>query len=203
MQKFLDLENPVWRFMGKLVDMVLLTAIWAMCCLPVFTIGASTTALYYVTMKMASDIEGNIYSDFFRAFKSNFRQATVVWIIMSTLGLALAGSMWWYYRIDVPLAKAALPVLLIAAVLYLLVLAYLFPLLARCDVTFVQLFNMAFVMSIKNFGWTLFMIVCAVCVSAVGILIAAPILVIGAGLVAYIHGMILKVVFEQYGLNIK
>ena len=101
------------------------------------------------------------------------------------------------------LSAIALPVLLIVAGLYIIVSIYIFPLLARCDVTVKQLIKMAFVMSLKNFGWTLFMIVCSGCMLATGIFVAAPLLIIGVGLVAYIHGKVLKIVFEPYHLNLK
>jgi len=202
-QKLFDVESPIWRFMNKLVDMVLLTVVWAICCLPIFTIGAATTALYYVTMKMASDIEGYIFKDFFKAFRSNFKQATSIWMIMLAFGGAIIGSAWWYYKINNPLSVIALSVLLIVAGLFLIVSVYIFPLLARCEVTVKQLIKMAFVMSLKNFGWTLFMIVCSGCMLATGIFVAAPLLIIGVGLVAYIHGIILKIVFEPYNLNLK
>jgi len=202
-QKFFDVDNPIWRFMNKLVDMVLLTVVWAICCLPIVTIGAATTALYYVTMKMTLDIDGYIYKDFFKAFKSNFKQATGIWMIMLTFCLVLTGSSVWYYKINSPLGAFALPILFIAAGLFLIVSTYIFPLLARCEVTVKQLIQMAFVMSLKNFGWTLFMIVCSVCMLAIGIFVAAPLLVIGVGLVAYIHGKVLQIVFEPYHLNLK
>jgi len=202
-QKLFDVESPIWRFMNKLVDMVLLTVVWAICCLPIFTIGAATTALYYVTMKMASDIEGYIFKDFFKAFRSNFKQATGIWMIMLTFGLAIIGSTWWYFKINSPLGVIALSVLLIVTGLFLIVSTYIFPLLARCEVTIKQLINMAFVMSLKNFKWTLFMIVCSGCMLAMGLFVAAPLLIIGVGLVAYIHGKVLKIVFEPYHLNLK
>ena len=203
MQRYFNLESPVWRFIGKLVDMVLLTVIWAVLCLPVFTIGAATTALYYVTMKMAADVEGYIFHDFFHAFRSNFKQATGVWMLMLAFGAALAGAMWWYYQINSLIGAVALPVLLVVASLYLLVLTYLFPLLARCEVSVKQLLDMAFIISIRNFGWSLFMVVCSGCMLAIGIFVAAPLLVVSAGLVAYIHGKVLKIVFEPYHLNLE
>ena len=202
-QKLFDIDSPILRFMNKLFDMVLLTVIWAICCLPIFTIGAATTALYYVTMKMASDIEGYIFKDFFKAFRSNFKQATGIWMIMLAFGLTLIGSAWWYYKINNSLSAVALPVLLIIAGLYIIVLIYIFPLLARCEVTVKQLIKMAFVMSLKNFKWTLFMIVCSACMLAMGIFVAAPLLIIGVGLIAYIHAKVLQIVFEPYHLNLK
>ena len=54
MKNLFNVENPVWVFMGKLVDMLLLSGLWVICSLPVVTIGASTAALYYVTLKWGS-----------------------------------------------------------------------------------------------------------------------------------------------------
>ena len=50
--KFFSLENPIWKFIGNLADFFLLSCLWYLCCLPVVTAGAATTALYYVTLKM-------------------------------------------------------------------------------------------------------------------------------------------------------
>ena len=49
--KFFSLENPIWKFIGNLADFFLLSCLWYLCCLPVVTAGAATTALYYVTFK--------------------------------------------------------------------------------------------------------------------------------------------------------
>ena len=48
--KFFSLENPIWKFIGNLADFFLLSCLWYLCCLPVVTAGAATTALYYVTL---------------------------------------------------------------------------------------------------------------------------------------------------------
>ena len=58
MAKLFDMNNPVWRFMGKIADMFLLTLAWFVCSVPIITIGASTTALYYVSLKMEEGKEG-------------------------------------------------------------------------------------------------------------------------------------------------
>ena len=71
MNSIFSFDNPVWNFIGKLVDMLMLTVLWALCSLPVVTIGASTSALYYVMLKLAEDKEGSMFWSFFRAFKEN------------------------------------------------------------------------------------------------------------------------------------
>lgn len=57
--------------MGKLVDLLVLSGLWVILSLPVVTIGASTAALYYVTLKLASNEEGYTVRSFFHAFKEN------------------------------------------------------------------------------------------------------------------------------------
>lgn len=68
-------DNLFNRTMTKLFDILLLNILWLLCSIPVITIGASTTALYYVTMKMVRNREGGIIKSFFRAFKENFLQS--------------------------------------------------------------------------------------------------------------------------------
>ena len=65
MAEFFNLDNPIWRFMGKVFDIMVLTVLWVVTSLPVFTIGASTTALYYAGMKLAKDQEGYVREKIF------------------------------------------------------------------------------------------------------------------------------------------
>ena len=58
---------------------MLLSVLWLIGCVPVFTIGASTVALYYVAMKMVRDEEEGIVR---RSFRENFRQSIPVTLIL-------------------------------------------------------------------------------------------------------------------------
>ena len=62
-------DNVIVRALNKICDMVCLNVLWLICCIPVFTIGASTTALYTVMLKMVKNEEGYIFRGFFKAFK--------------------------------------------------------------------------------------------------------------------------------------
>ena len=52
MDRIFNMDNKFFTFMGKAADLILLNIIFLICCLPVVTIGASVTAMYYVTLKM-------------------------------------------------------------------------------------------------------------------------------------------------------
>ena len=47
LQGIFNYDNPVWRFIGKLGDLIILNILWIVCSIPVFTAGASATAVYY------------------------------------------------------------------------------------------------------------------------------------------------------------
>lgn len=77
-----QLDGKFFSALSRMADLVILNILFWACCLPVVTIGASITAMYAVTKKMAEDREGYIFKGFFSAFKENFRQSTIMWLIL-------------------------------------------------------------------------------------------------------------------------
>lgn len=82
-------NNWFFRFMDKFVDCVLLNLFWIFSSLPIITIGASTTALYYTVVKALRNDHGSIRKEYWRAFRSNFKQATAIWLFFVLLLLFL------------------------------------------------------------------------------------------------------------------
>lgn len=203
MNSIFSLDNPVWNFIGKLVDMLLLSVLWAVCSIPVVTLGASTTALYYVMLKLAEDKEGAIFQSFFRAFKENFKQATICWLIMLAFGLVLGGDLYiCMKRMDSAAAKTLLIVFFVLAFVYGMIFTYLFPVLARCVADTKKTFFLSFMMAAKQFGWTLLMLIITGGIVAVGVFVQWLFLIIAPGLTAYLHALILKNIFISYDLGL-
>ena len=71
----------MFSFLGKIADLIIINLLVLVCSIPIITIGASWTAMYYVTVKMVKNEESYVTRDFFKSFKQNFRQATVIWLI--------------------------------------------------------------------------------------------------------------------------
>lgn len=86
---FLSDNSVLGRFMMLVFDIVLLHFLWILCSLPLFTVGASTTALYYSCMKRIRTGEGYVWRNFFHAFKDNFRQATCIWLLLLAVAFVL------------------------------------------------------------------------------------------------------------------
>lgn len=204
MAKLFDYNNPVWRFMGKLADLFFLTIIWAVCSLPVVTIGATTSALYYVVLKMVKNHEEYIIRTFFRYMKENFISSTVVWIIVLTLGLIPSAGFFGLNQMGIKTASTVFWMLVIISVVYLIFVTVIFPLSARLSVGIGKLFFMTFMVGLKHFAWTFLMVVVSVCIAALGIFVFWPVLLIGIAGAAYVHALILEyIIFPKYNWNEK
>ena len=75
-------ESRVLTVLTALIDIIWAGLLWLLCSLPVVTLGASTTALYYAVVKCIRHERGRLTRSFFRAFASNFKLATGLWLLM-------------------------------------------------------------------------------------------------------------------------
>lgn len=137
MRNILSPDGPLMSFITKITYSTYLNILWLICCLPIITIGASTTALFYVTLKVAKNEEGNITKAFFSSFRDNFRQGTIIWLILLSTGIVLAfdGYIFYHMRFENVFWAIGTAVFLVAVVAYAMILMYIFPLLARFDNT--------------------------------------------------------------------
>ncbi len=161
MGKFFNLDSPFVQFMNRVADLMWLNILFLLCCIPVVTVGASVTAMYYVTLKMVRNEESYITKLFFKSFKQNFLQATAIWIIFITAGFLLfvdyrilSGQMG--LNIDNGSVRTVMQVLLIAVfIFYVFTITFVFPLLSKFDNTIKNTIKNAFIMSIRHFPATL------------------------------------------------
>ena len=87
MKNFFSSDNPVIGFLSDVVDLIILELVWFALCIPIFTIGASTSAFYYTVNKVIRKKKGILMQEFWRAFKEGFKNASVIWLIV--LGIEL------------------------------------------------------------------------------------------------------------------
>lgn len=71
------------KSISKGFKLILVNCLWLICSLPLFTIGASTCAACYVCLKLLNDEDGDIYTWFFKSFKENFKQGTIIWFFVA------------------------------------------------------------------------------------------------------------------------
>ena len=87
MSGFFNADNKLWSATNSAVDAVLLNIMWLITCIPVFTVGAATTAFYYTTHKVIRNQRSSIWKEYWASFKANFKQATKTWLIFLVIFL--------------------------------------------------------------------------------------------------------------------
>lgn len=65
-------NQRIFRALNSAGQLSLLSILWVICCLPVVTIGASSAALYYTTVKVVRRDRGKLLESFFSCFRENF-----------------------------------------------------------------------------------------------------------------------------------
>lgn len=154
MQKF-KIDNPFFSLMDKIGDLIILNILWLVCCLPVITAGAASTAMFSVVMKMSAGEDPVIIRTFFKAFRENFKQSTWTFLLFLVSGAFLF--------IDF-LAAPTLPglagkLLLVGSVsfgvLWFWALLYSFPVLLNFHAGIKETVRKALLMSFQNLPSTL------------------------------------------------
>lgn len=195
-----NLDNPVWSFMGKVADLVILNILAFVCSIPIFTIGASWTAMYFVTIKIVRKEEGYVIRDFFRSFKENFKQATIIWLLVLVVAAIFAGDFLIYRMMPDQIPKFIMIVVAVLAYLLLGTVVYVFPVLSRFDNTIKNTIKNAFILSIANIPFTILFIILLVLpiVIALFVIELAPILILmGISLPAYLSSMMFVRIFRK------
>lgn len=157
MNKLFALDSPVVRFLSRMADIMILNILVLITCIPVITIGASLTAMHYVLIKMVRDEESYIVKMYFKSFKENFLQATVLWIIVALLGAVFAGDYFVFVKSGQEFSIAFMVAVLTLFVLFLMTTMYVFPLQARFYNTVGRTLKNAFLMMILNFPKSILM----------------------------------------------
>lgn len=154
---FFDLDGPFNRFGTFLFDIIALNFIWFIFSIPVFTMGAATTALFYVVGKKVRKEDGYLLKDFWKSFRMNFKQSTVIWILMLFIILIARFNLKSAHLFG-NMGKA-LVVFQYAILLQLIFIGiYIFPLLSRFYLTITGALKMAFIIANKHLFTTLFCI---------------------------------------------
>lgn len=152
---------------GKIFDILVLGLLWIACSLPLVTIGASTTALYYALVKCVKNNDGYAARSFFHSFRQNFIPATILWVIFAGVTFAM------HLNIGILMAKSDsyaglfLICLYILVSIYIIVMAcYAFPALSRFDMNAGWILKLSLYMGVKYFFTSVVLLIVLACALA-------------------------------------
>ncbi len=87
--RFFQPDNPVMVTLTRIVDMLWVSIIFLVFCIPIITIVDSLTSLYYVCAKVIRHGESHVWREFWRSFKMNFKQSTIYWVLVVLIYMLL------------------------------------------------------------------------------------------------------------------
>lgn len=203
--KLFDYDAPFWRTMAQIADLVIVNAFWLFCCLPVVTIGASTAALYTVTLHMARGEGSGVMRMFFSAFRQNLKQGVGLFLLLLLPTVLVIYEVWLFFSGAVAQTVYMGAVFFLPAILVALITAYVYPLLAQFDNTIRNTLKNACLLAVGNLPVSLVMALLNL--SAPALFLFAPAfffrtlifwLLIGSALVALVNSVLLRRVFRKY-----
>lgn len=158
MERFFESKPVV--YLSKFIDLVVLNILFAVCCIPVFTVGAAWTALYYTCVKVVRRDCGKIWQEYSHSFRDNFKTATAAWVcLLAALG-ALGVTIYRKLIGGSGTSSAILIGICMAVFLFVIAMViYAFPILSRFTVNCRELIKNTVVLSIRHSGETISMIV--------------------------------------------
>lgn len=143
------------RIFGFLGQLIALNLLWIVCSLPIITAGASTTALFYCTLKLHKDGDIRVFHDFFKSFKQNFRQSTLIWIVVAAVGAVLYMEKEALTAMPDGMSQIFTYVIWAAGICLIAVALYIFPTVAAFENKTRVLITNAFYFAVKKIGYTL------------------------------------------------
>ncbi len=155
----IDIDSPFVRTVNKITDLVVLNIWTLLCSLPIITLGASFSAAHYVALKLRRNEEGYTTRDFFRAFKQNFKKATLIWLIILFVIIVLALDFYIIRNMELGIPKIVQGVITVVAALLACTVMWVFPLQAKFENTVRLTIKNAFSLSMIQAPRTILMIV--------------------------------------------
>lgn len=200
--KLFNLDSPFMQFLTLVGNLMIVNLLTIFLCLPILTAGDAITAMYYVTIKMVRGDDPYIIKSYFKSFKENFRQATVIWLIMLLVAFILATDCRIVFTGMAGTFATAIKVILGVVIIFAVITCvYIFPVLSRFENTVKYTIKNSFLMSILNLPRTVLIVVIHL-LPAVLILLSnnmVPVVfLLGFSTVAYLCSTQYVKIFKKY-----
>lgn len=155
-----------WKLMG-------LNALYLILCIPVVTIGPATAAMMKILRNYSQERGAFLISDFFNAFKSNFKQSFIMGIIDLVLVGVITYSCYFYYKLSsTQLSLSAFLVLMITvAFIFISMHFYIYLMIVSINLSLKDIIKNSLILSIIEMKTNLITLVIFLAVVAFNVLL--------------------------------
>lgn len=186
MDRFFDNNNPVMRFLSRIVDLAIVNIMTVIAMIPVVTAGAALAALNNVLIHLVRRDETYVWKMYRTSFKQNLRQGIPLGLLFLAAGLLIGGELLMLRSIDSRASTALMIMITVVGVCVFVIGIYAFALQGRFENTVKGTLQNALKLALGNLPRSLAM---------------AAVWAAWAVFLWYIHGIAL-LVYVIYGLSI-
>jgi uncharacterized membrane protein YesL len=202
LQAIFNPDGPLFRFGEQLFDIMMVSILWLICCIPIVTIIPATGALYYVVVKVIRKDSGSLVKNYFSTFRDNLRTGIPITCIILIYATALVAAIWTLDGMSgnntLGTAGSYLSYAAKALLLpLLLVLPYLGPVISRFSMGVGAILKLSFVMSIR-FLWRTILLLVLIAGSAILVWFIPYIAIIFSGLCALLCSFLIEPALRKY-----
>lgn len=193
--------NPFLDFVNTLCSFAALNLVFWVSCLPVITIGAALSSLYYVTLKEAREEYGYLVRTYLRELKGNLKNGTIAFAILLAAGALLLFNLSFWFSLGTAFSTAVGGALAAITIAWFLTFSYTFPLIGKFVNTPLKSIRNAWTLAVINIKWTLALILidaCAVCFCLFFPPMKMIMALFGFAFLAYCQSFVFKKVFAPY-----
>ncbi len=202
MKGLFDLDAPIWVALSEVADVMILSFYWWICSIPLVTVGASTTALYYVLGKKIRKESTSITRDFFYSFKMNFKQS--IPLALFSLMAVVSASLYIFIAIEGVLndnMQGAMRFIVPIGIVFIFEMThlstYIWALLSRFHMKTFTMFTTAFVLVHRHLLTTIILTLAKIAI--VFIIFKMPLIIIVApGLSVAVDSFFIQGIFSRY-----
>jgi len=204
MGNFFSSDSRLMKVLSKIFDIGYLSIVFIISCIPIITMGAAFTALYYTTVKVIRKERGYVFKEYMRSFKLNFFPATKMWIVELIIIVVMLFNITSVMEGEDNVSGFMLGAYIVLSVLVYAVSCYMYPVLSRFVMKNTQIVRMSLYLVGKYIYFTIpLIIISAAAIVSVFLLIPyLPIVpIIVPGLASLLYSYIMEIILRKYTVS--
>lgn len=156
MNHLVKFDGPVFTFLTKFCDVLILSTLWILFSIPLITIGPASAALYHSVHKVIFLNEGYTVSTFWKSFCSSLKQGILLTLLC--IPVAAFGVVSYFFSRSFDrgniLEYLYFAVSILTALFLIVMLTYTFPILSRFYMTIPNILKASVALAVTRIGFT-------------------------------------------------
>jgi len=191
-------DNKVFSALNKFVDCIVASVLWIAGCLPIITVGTSTTALYYTVYKAIRCDRGYVGKNFWSAYRSNFKQTAKIWFMMLVILAMIVFDLHLFRPQPAQPVWVGVCYYFIVGIAFLFVIwnIFIFTYSARFENNIRDVLKNAALLAVSHLPWSLGMLLLLLGILVI-VYVIPPLLFVAPAALFFVYSYILEMIYQK------